>query len=97
MKASDIPDELILNYLATHQGRWTMLFGITFSTWVGDILNEQLIFPPDTPPKVARAKMKSLHKRKLVGGCPCGCRGDFEITDKGLALINKPRTSDYSG
>ncbi len=53
--------------------------------------------PKDTPPKVALAKMKALHKRGFVGGCTCGCRGDFEITDKGLEFIGKERTKPYSG
>jgi len=26
-------------------------------------------------------------------GAPCGCRGDFEITDKGLAQIGEARTA----
>lgn len=33
--------------------------------------------------KVVRAKMKALIKRGLLGGCWCGCRGDFHLTDKG--------------
>lgn len=34
---------------------------------------------PKIPPKVIRAKLKSLIKRGLVDGCVCGCRGDFEV------------------
>lgn len=92
MKCSDIPDELILNYLAQHQGRWTMLFNVKFSTWVDDALVEANIFPDGVNYKLALAKMRQLYKRGLVGGCPCSCRGDWEITDKGLKLIGKPRT-----
>lgn len=33
------------------------------------------------PPKVIRAKLKSLLKRGLITGCVCGCRGDFEVVD----------------
>lgn len=91
MKASDIPDELILNYLSQHQGRWTMLFGTEFSTLVKGTLIKNTIVPENTPHKVMLAKMRALCKRQLITGCDCGCRGDFEITDRGLALINKPR------
>jgi hypothetical protein len=97
MQAKDIPDELILNYLYNYQGRWTMLFGLTFSTWIDEKLHEEIIVPPETPSKVLHAKMKSLYKRGLVGGCDCGCRGDFEITDKGLELIGQSRTKPYTG
>ena len=47
--------------------------------------------PPETPEKVAMAKMSALIRRGLVTGCTCGCRGDFEITDKGAAFIESFR------
>ena len=96
MQAKDIPDLVVLDYLATQQGRWTMLFGTEFSTWVDGELVKAKVFG-EAPPKVALAKMRALYRRGLVGGCDCGCRGDFEITDKGLALIGRPRTAEYSG
>lgn len=34
---------------------------------------------PDVPPKVVLAKLRSMIKRKLLNGCTCGCRGDFEL------------------
>jgi hypothetical protein len=43
--------------------------------------------PPDAPDKLILAKMNKLLRRGLVDGCGCGCRGDFEITDKGLAFL----------
>ena len=30
---------------------------------------------------------------RLVTGCDCGCRGDYEITDKGLEIIGAKRTT----
>lgn len=89
MKASDIPDTLILEYLAKYyeQGWTTMLFGIEFSTWVDGELVEKTLVPENTPPKVLLAKMRSLYRRKLITGCPCSCRGDWEITPKGLELL----------
>ena len=84
MKCKDIPDEPILRFLAQHQGKWaTHGKGYSMPT-VQDAM------PPGTPCKLQLAKMRQLHKRGLAGGCPCGCRGDWEITDKGLALIGLP-------
>lgn len=84
-QCKDVPTRPILEYLAERQGRWTM-------AW--DLENA---FPESTPLKVFRAKMTNLHRRGLVGGCPCGCRGDFEITDKGLAYIGAKRVKPYTG
>lgn len=53
--------------------------------------------PAGTPGKLQLAKMRMLHRAGLVGGCTCGCRGDWEITDKGLARIGVARTKRYSG
>lgn len=44
-------------------------------------------FPPGVNNKLAMAKMSSLVRRGLVGGCCCGCRGDFVLTDKGKAYL----------
>jgi hypothetical protein len=43
---------------------------------------------PDFPPKVVQAKRRRLLQRGLVTGCPCGCRGDWELTAAGYALID---------
>lgn len=41
----------------------------------------------DAPDKLLLAKMRRLISRGLVDGCTCGCRGDFEITQKGLNFL----------
>jgi len=41
---------------------------------------------PGVPEKVVMAKATKLDKRKLISGCGCGCRGDFEVTEKGREL-----------
>jgi hypothetical protein len=104
MKAADIPDKLILEYLSDHQGCWSCLFGISFYPSDREVDRSlpfdqqgEIIVAPETPEKVMLAKMRSLYRRGLAGGCPCGCRGDWEITDKGLAFIGKARTKAYTG
>lgn len=97
LQAKDIPDELLLNILYPHQGYWAF--------WCDD--NELLLGPHADrtidrtlciyPKKLIQAKWSSLLRRGLIGGCDCGCRGDFEITDKGLALLGKPRIREYGG
>jgi hypothetical protein len=37
--------------------------------------------PTGTPPKLQLAKMRMLIRRGIVQGCPCGCRGDFYLTE----------------
>jgi hypothetical protein len=43
--------------------------------------------PDGVPSKLALAKMRKMILRGVVGGCGCGCRGDFVITEKGLAEL----------
>ncbi len=73
MQAKDVPEQPILDYLEkwSRCGFWCLNFGET--------LNVFLAMPPETPYKVGLAKMRSLIKRGLVIGCPCGCRGDYHV------------------
>lgn len=93
-KCSEIPDKPILELLAKHQDHWC-----TWWDYFGenDELSVTTVMPKDTPIKLQLAKMKNLRERGLIGGCTCGCRGDFAITDKGLELIDAKRTHPYNG
>jgi hypothetical protein len=42
------------------------------------------------PERLLRAKMRMLHRRGLVEGCWCGCRGDVTLTSKGHAFLLQP-------
>jgi hypothetical protein len=57
--------------------RWVMLY--------------ELQAAPAFPEKVVRAKLAALIRRGLLSGCTCGCRGDFEITAAGEALLDAPQ------
>lgn len=89
MKTSDIPDEPILRVLSKLQGTWSSHF------WTKELIETFPVEIRET--KLVLSKMRSLHKRGLVGGCACGCRGDWEITDKGLEQIGVKRTVKYHG
>lgn len=75
LQAKDIPDRPVLEFLAQHPDKWHMRWDVGVA------------MPPGTPPKLQLAKMRSLMGRGLVGGCGCGCRGDFAITEKGFEYL----------
>jgi hypothetical protein len=79
MQCKDIPETPILAFLADHRGEWCHWFD-------PDRFDRSVrrAMPPGTPEKLALAKMRGLIRRGLVEGCDCGCRGDFEITEKGM-------------
>ena len=76
MKAADIPDHTILDAIA-HDPR---------ERGIGTPISAVLARFPDFPPKVVRAKLHALLRRKLIAGCVCGCRGDFTLTPAGHAF-----------
>ena len=85
-QAKDVPDLPVLVFVEQHGGigcNW-------FANDDGSPMGERSVghaMPAGTPPKVMLAKMRGLIRRKLVGGCGCGCRGDFKITDLGRQFL----------
>lgn len=77
MQCKDIPDEPILRLLAMRPGVW-------HNWYFGNDKDVRQAMPPGLHDKLVLAKMRMLMRRGLVSGCDCGCRGDFEITDKGM-------------
>jgi hypothetical protein len=74
MQAKHVPEAPILKFLSELNQR--------SGTWFQGYDNSVPV-PKGTPDRVIIAKMRSLIKRGLVTGCTCGCRGNYEITDKG--------------
>ena len=82
MQCKDIPDRPILEFLAKHPDLW--------HNWCpGDDKDVRQAMPEGVPDKLVLAKMRKLIGRGVVGGCSCGCRGDFVITKKGMVEIDK--------
>lgn len=81
MQCKDIPTKPILEFLIIHEGIGCNWFA-GFDRSVANVM-------PAAPPKLVLAKMKSMINAGLVHGCPCGCRGDFEITEKGRLLLEE--------
>jgi hypothetical protein len=82
-QCKDIPDRPLLELLAKNPTHWHFLdedgeWGVAQS------------IPEGTPRKLRLAKMRMLVRRGVVDGCPCGCRGNFVITEKGLQELAKP-------
>lgn len=93
VQAKHIPDGPILEMLARNQGQWCHLY------WE-PARNVLYAMPEDIPFKVAEAKMASLIRRGLATGCASpglGYRGDFEITAKGLALLESMKAENRGG
>lgn len=72
-QAKDITDQVMLAALAATRGR----HGVPQWSTLRDVQAHLATLPP----KVVQAKLRSMIKRKLIGGCACGCRGDFEIPE----------------
>lgn len=76
-QAKDISDKNMLESVVRH--------AFTISMWAmwGDIAKDY----PAMPKKVVLAKLRGLYERDLLGGCPCGCRGDFYLTRDGAGYL----------
>lgn len=82
MQCKDIPDRPILEFLASNKGYLCNWFGDEYERSVTHAM------PKPLPDKLALAKMRQMIRRGVVKGCQCGCRGDFEITEKGLTELD---------
>jgi hypothetical protein len=77
VQAKHVPDAVMLRAVydeCVERDMWAM-------AWFVD---ERL---PAIPPKVCQAKRARLIDRRLMTGCVCGCRGDFELTAAGYELL----------
>jgi hypothetical protein len=80
MQCKDIPDRPVLEFLLANKGCWC-------NWYFGCDRDVSKAMPRKTPEKLILAKMRTLIRRGLVKGCPCGCRGDFEITEAGELFL----------
>lgn len=71
MQAKDITDETMLTALAATRGR----NGVPQWSSLWDVQRHMSTIPG----KVVLAKLRSMIRRKVIEGCACGCRGDFQL------------------
>lgn len=93
-QCKDIPDLPIVQFVTLMDGAW--------GTWCWsdktDMMNSVApLFPVDIPEKLLLSKMAALIRRGLIDGCPCGCRGDYEATDKGRAFVAERLAAGEAG
>lgn len=88
----------LLNLLYFTQSKWAFWDNDTFqfSSSQGERLTIK-VFQDNYPTRRKLALFRLAQAKGFIGGCSCGCRGDFEITDSGLNYIDKIRYSFYSG
>ena len=80
----DVPDKLIIEFLYKRH-----LEGKIWCCWFDGYENSiGQAMPQNTPEKIKIKKMAKLINRGLVSGCSCGCRGDYEITEKGIEWLS---------
>ena len=90
LQVKHIPTVPILQLLDSFNGKWASHWSgmdvcvlPAFPAWCADIE------PSTHASKLILAKMRSLKKSGLVDGCPCGCRGDWVITKKGIQFLKE--------
>ena len=91
MQCKDIPTIPILEFVKRHGGIGCNWYGNEYERSVTHAM------PPGIPDKLVLAKMRQLISKGLVDGCPCGCRGDYELTDKGEALLVRAESPTKQG
>ena len=96
IQAKHVPTLPILAFLKRREDAWpgpgSFLPATGFWWPVGDPYYYDSVksaMPPETPYKVGLAKMRRLVDQGLVSGCPCGCRGDYTVTDSGAEYLAK--------
>ena len=79
MQCKDIQDAPLVRFVAEKQrekGYWV-------NVWDFDGTEYEAL-----PDNLFRAKMGNLIKKGYLTGCNCGCRGDYEVTVKGIVFLN---------
>lgn len=84
LQAKAIPDEEFIRAVRVCSVRQAQAWGAP-TAWCNRMdveaeLSERLGF--DVPWKVVLAKARTLIKQGRMDGCPCGCRGDFDLRGK---------------
>lgn len=74
-------EEQILMFLAHQNGKWCT-YGTGFY-----MPSVQQVFPIGTSRAKQLKFMQAMQKNGLVGGCDCGCRGDYTVTELGLIVL----------
>lgn len=80
MHPNNITGEILL-FLAKNDGEWCTWGKCFYMPTV------QGVFRVGTKEKTQLRFMQILQRKGFVGGCDCGCRGDYTPTEKGLQYV----------
>lgn len=75
MQCKDIPDSAVIAAVRGSLKPWG-------SAMVWDVRAALAGEVGEVPARLFAAKMRSVVDRGLVGGCACGCRGDFHVSSE---------------
>lgn len=90
MQCKDIPERPILEFLEGLNGTWANWFDAKYENSV------RRAMPANVPEKLICAKMAQMIRKGVVDGCPCGCRGDYVLTDKGRDALRREKSDATS-
>ena len=97
-QCKDIPTLPILEFVRDYGGIGCVWFEPPPIRTVGEFARYvRDVMPKRLPDALVHAKMRHLIYKGLIDGCTCGCRGDYEITDKGRARIAELRMPHLHG
>jgi hypothetical protein len=82
MKCKDIPTLPILKFIMEHGG-----IGCNWNWYGARCVRNAMPDGWDLPDNLVLAKMRNIITKGYIDGCYCGCRGDFEITEKGRTHV----------
>lgn len=80
MQCKDIPDAAVCDAIRNTPGTGAPAPAPWRMRWEVQAALEEVTGP--IPEKLFLAKIRRLFAKGLVGGCDCGCRGDYHLTEE---------------
>lgn len=88
IQGKDIPSRPIIEFVAKHGGIGCTWFKTEWAdgsfTYSERSVYNAMPIPDHLPDRLVFVKMNNLIKKGYLDGCTCGCRGDYEISEKGI-------------
>ncbi|MFB6505531.1 hypothetical protein ACFC07_22430 [Streptomyces sp. NPDC056099] len=82
MQCKDIPDELVCDVVRRTPPPWPTSPGAAPWRMRWDVQAALETVTGPLPEKLFLAKISKLFAKRLLGGCDCGCRGDYHLCEE---------------
>ncbi|WP_330335636.1 hypothetical protein OHS33_39045 (plasmid) [Streptomyces sp. NBC_00536] len=82
MQCKDIPDDTLRDAVRRTPQRWPLRPGTVPTRMSWDVHAELETVTGPIPDKLFLAKIRRLFAKGILGGCDCGCRGDFHLIEE---------------